>query len=354
MKILVIGAGPTGLSAALGLAERGIVCEVVEKRSAPSELSRAVGIMPITRNHLAPSGVADSILSEGMPIRKFALNRGQQSLLDLDLSAKLTPEQSMTALPQNRTESLIADAAIARGVTIKYGVELTHIKTSEDAATVTFADGTSATYDWVIAADGKNSVVRTQLGIPYPGIDLPKTWSIADVDVAEGFDSEQIKLWVQGADGLFILAIPIEHQRMRMASSTEDCMRDVPQKPNVRHIRRTGTFKISIRQAETYREGRVLLAGDAAHCHSPVGGRGMNLGIDDGFAVARCLAEGNIDAYSATRHAFGETVIAKTERIRKLLTSDRWLNRWIVNGMTTLVSNSTFAQRKFIAALTTF
>lgn len=353
MKILVIGAGPTGLSAALGLAERGIVCEVVEKRSAPSELSRAVGIMPITRNHLAPSGVAEAILREGMPIRKFALNRGQQSLLDLDLSATLTPEQSMTALPQNRTESLIAEAAIARGVTIKYGVELTQIETDDDDATVTFADGNRATYDWVIAADGKNSVVRTQLGIPYPGIDLPETWSIADVDVAEGFDAEQIKLWVQGEEGLFILAIPIEHQRMRMASSTEDCIRDVPQKPDVRYIRRTGTFKISVRQAETYQKGRVLLAGDAAHCHSPVGGRGMNLGIDDGFAVARSLADGTIDLYSDSRHVIGLAVIHKTERIRKLLTSRRWLDQRIVDITTTLVQHSRYAQRKFIEALTT-
>ncbi|GAB5562708.1 MAG: NAD(P)/FAD-dependent oxidoreductase [Synoicihabitans sp.] len=354
MKILIVGAGPTGLSAALGLAEKGIICDVVEKREAPSALSRAVGIMPITRNHLAPSGVADAILSEGMPIRKFALNRGQKSLLDLDLSATLSPEESMTALPQNRTESLIAEAAIARGVTIKYGVELTQIETSDDAATVTFADGRRATYDWVIAADGKNSVVRTQLNIPYPGIDLPETWSIADVDVAEGFDSEQIKLWVQGADGLFILAIPIEHQRLRMASSTEDCLRDVPQKPDVRHVRRTGTFKISIRQAETYRKGRVLLAGDAAHCHSPVGGRGMNLGIDDGFAVARCLAEGTIDSYSATRHAFGAAVIAKTERMRKMLTSQSWFNRTVLTLVTGLIGRSNRVQRIFIRALTRF
>lgn len=354
MKILIIGAGPTGLSAALGLAEKGIICEVVEKRDAPSALSRAVGIMPVTRNHLAPSGVADAILREGMPIRKFALNRGKKSLLDLDLSATLTPEQSMTALPQNRTESLIAEAAIARGVKIKYGVALTQIETTGQAAIVTFADGSCATYDWVIAADGKNSVVRTQLGIPYPGIDLPETWSIADVDVAEGFDSEQIKLWAQGANGLFILALPIERQRMRMASSTDDCLRDAPEKPDVRNIRRTGTFRISVRQAETYRQDRVLLAGDAAHCHSPVGGRGMNLGIDDGFAVAHCLAEGTVDSYSADRHAFGEAVIKKTERMRKMLTSQSLFNRTVLNIATGLVGRSKRAQRMFLKALTTF
>lgn len=231
--------------------------------------------------------------------------------MDLDLSKVLKPKECLIGLPQNRTESLIAEAAERLGVRVRYGIELTKIETGDESATATFSDGSMKSYDWIIAADGKDSTVRTQLDIPYPGIDLPETWSIADVDVGEGYDPEQVRLWVQGEDGLLILVLPIERQRLRFVSSTLDCLKDMPIEMNIENVRRTGDFKISVRQAATYKKGRVLLAGDAAHCHSPVGGRGMNLGIDDGFCVSLAILDNTVENYTEARHRIGASILKK-------------------------------------------
>jgi len=353
MNILIIGAGPTGLSTALDLAQNGIVPEIVEKRTGPSALSRAVGIMPFARDHLKKSGVADAILEEGMPFRKWSVSRGSEILLDLNLSKVLKPEECMIGLPQNRTENLLAEAAEALGVAVKYGTEVTKVETSDHAATVTFSGGSMKSYDWVIAADGKDSVVRTQLEIPYPGIDLPETWSIADVDVGEGYDPEQVKLWIQGKDGLFVLVLPIEQNRLRVVSSTPDCLEAMPVKLDIRNVRRTGTFNISVRQAATYNKGRVLLAGDAAHCHSPVGGRGMNLGIDDGFSISRAILNNKADDYTEARHRIGASVLKKTENARRMVTSESIVKKSILNTMFYLVRHSKLLRRMLIKKLTT-
>ena len=352
MNILIIGAGPTGLSTALDLAQNGVVPEIVEKRTAPSELSRAVGIMPFARDHLRKSGVADAILEEGMPFRKWSVSQGSKILLELDLSKVVKPEECMIGLPQNRTEQLLVEAAKGLGVAVKYGTEVTKVETSDLAATVTFSGGSVKSYDWVIAADGKDSVVRTQLEIPYPGIDLPETWSIADVDVGEGYDPEQIKLWIQGKDGLFVLVLPIEHKRLRVVSSTPDCLEAMPAKLDIRNIRRTGTFNISVRQAATYNKGRVLLAGDAAHCHSPVGGRGMNLGIDDGFSISRAILNDRVADYTDARHRIGTTVLKKTESARRMVTSESFFKRWILSTAFCLVQHSKPLQRTLFRKLT--
>lgn len=354
MKILIIGAGPTGLASAISLSQRGIIAEIVERRSEPSELSRAVGIMPNTRNLLRESGVADLIESEGMPFKKFGVSRGSKTLLNLDLSDYLESDQCMIGLPQNRTEALMAQYVETLGAAVKYSTELTALETTEEKATASFSDGTRSTYDWIIAADGIQSTARTQLDIPYPGIDLPETWSIADVDIGDGYDAEKIRLWVQGENRFFAIALPIERQRLRVASNTPDALRDLPVKLDIKNVRRTGTFNISVRQAESYLKGRVLLAGDAAHCHSPVGGRGMNLGIDDGFAAANAIVDGTVESYSDERHRIGAAVLKKTERARKMMTSENVFLKLFLNTTFGLIEKSESMQKKFIEELTTF
>ncbi|AWF81425.1 hypothetical protein BTJ40_11670 [Microbulbifer sp. A4B17] len=321
MDILVIGAGPTGLTAATALTSRGLKCRIVERKDSPSELSRAVGIMPATIDALRTLDAADPFLEEAMPLRKIHILRDERTLAYIDNSGNDFRDRVPLGLPQNRTEGILRDILAERGVEVEYGISVTNITTTPDRADVNFSDSSSGSFDWVVAADGIQSATRQQLKIRYPGTDLPNKWSIADVDLKGDFDPEEITLDLYGGEGEFTLILPIERRRARIASSTEDALATLRLPMKIANIRRTAAFKISIRQAETYRKHRVLLAGDAAHCHSPVGGKGMNLGMADAIVAATAIATESVDSYSTSRYEAAESVVRKTELARKLISS---------------------------------
>lgn len=352
LRILVVGAGPTGLSAGLELARQGVIPEIVERRSEPSLLSRAVGILPETVDKWNDSGVTEAIRREAMPFRKFRFFRGSKLLMKLDFSAEEFRDRVVMGLPQNRTEEILREGLERRGGSVTFGREVVSVEPNEAGATVGFGDGDRQTYDWVIAADGVRSVVREALGIAYEGFDLDDEWSVADVDV-EGYDPEGFTAWIQESPGEFALVLPIEAKRVRIAASTSDALKTIPFPFEITHVRRTGVFQIAVRQAETYRKGRVLLAGDAAHCHSPVGGRGMNLGVDDAVAAANAILHGTVDDYSAERHAIGRDVLNLSEQGRKLVCA---ISPMIQVGTTlamALIQRLPFLHRAFLKRLTT-
>lgn len=352
MKILVIGGGPTGLTAALELVAHNIKCRIVERRTEPSELSRAVGIMPPTIDALKLLGAGEAILAEAMPLRKIELVRAGKTLMRLDNTTPEFRDRVILGLPQNRTEEILRDALAERGVHVEYGMSVEDTKTDNQSTTVQFSDGSAETYDWVIAADGIRSHTREQLGIAYPGIDLPGEWSIADVDVAGDFDPELVLLDVQGSANSFLMILPIEARRARIVSSTPDALAAMNHPLEIENVRRTGTFQISIRQAETYSKGRVLLAGDAAHCHSPLGGKGMNLGMADAVAAARAIATGQVAGYSAARHLAGADILKKTEVARKITTSNSPVAKALLWVATRTVSSIPAAHRAFMRLMT--
>ncbi len=352
MKVLVIGAGPTGLTAALELAAHGVNCRIVERRTEPSKLSRAVGIMPATIEALEPLGVAGAILSEAMPLRRIRLMRSGKTLMSLDNRSAEFRDNVIIGLPQNRTEEILRDELAARNVQVEYGLTVNGVTTDDQTATVRFSDNTTETYDWVIAADGIKSIARDQLGIAYPGLDLPGEWSIADVDVGGDFDPELVVLDIQAPGNNFSMVLPIESRRARIVSSTPDALAALTQPLEIDNVRRTGTFRISIRQAETYRKGRVLLAGDAAHCHSPVGGKGMNLGMADAVSAARAIINDQVDEYSEERHRIGVVILRMTEAARAMAMSNNPFAKAVIWVAAKAIHSLPVAHRTFMRLLT--
>ena len=326
MNVLIVGAGPTGLTAALELARRGHIPTIIDVRDRASTLSRAVGITPRSLALLSHSGVSEQLIDEGVALNGLRAYRGQALALSLPLYSERAFFPSILGLPQDRTESVLAERFVSYGGSIQYGVGLEKLKDDSSNVEVTLSDGSQLRYDKVIGADGTKSTVREQAGIAYLGYDLDQTWSIADVDLRDWRHPEKITL-IQAGLGRVMVVAPIGVNRYRLVASQPDAIKTIPLPIDVLNVRRESTFKISVRQTESYSKGNIYLAGDAAHCHSPVGGRGMNLGIADAVELAKRIIEGNLADYSNVRHKHGAVAIRTTERGRLMASGLTWYRR---------------------------
>ncbi|MGR3498332.1 MAG: FAD-dependent oxidoreductase [Limimaricola soesokkakensis] len=329
MKVLICGAGPTGLTAGVELARRGIEVTVFEARDAPSPLSRAVGINPESLHRLEPSGVTEALLAEGVTYRGLILHRGGRVWARLDFGAA-RPERFgrryMFGLPQDRTEAVLAAALARHGGTLRRGAEIVGMAQDPQGVRITLKDGREERGDWLVGADGTRSLVREAAGIGYPGHRLPDVWSIADIDAPGWPHRDRVALSLL-PEGRVAAVVPLGGDRVRMISNTEDALAAEPFGVRVAHLHDRGQFRVALRMAERFREGRVLLAGDAAHSHSPAGGRGMNLGIADACDLAERLLGGGIDGYSEARRAADRRIIAGAERMRRVVTAKGRLAR---------------------------
>ena len=347
MNILIVGAGPAGLTAGVELARRGMTATIIDRRAEGSTLSRAVGIVPLSLKLLEPSGVTARLLDEGIQMQAVKIYSGDKQLAAVPLNPS-KPQHGyghILMLPQDQTEAALADAFTALGGTIRYNTEFESLSQDDGAVAVTLKDGACETYDYVIGADGIKSSVRGSLGLEYPGHDLGETWSIADVNCMGWTNPEDFTLCVLPAGGIAVVA-PIGKDRCRVISNTPDALKSLPLPMDVTQVNREGQFTISVRQVSDYRTGRVFLAGDAAHCHSPVGGRGMNLGIADACELAACFESGDLDHYSHVRHIAGAATIANSERVRKMATAKNPLRRIIFRTALKAVGASRFLQSK--------
>ncbi|WP_226648697.1 FAD-dependent oxidoreductase [Microbulbifer variabilis] len=333
MKVLIVGAGTTGLTAACALSLQGIDCQIIERRSQPTQLSRAVGIFPSTIDLLSSIGVSADLFSEAVPMRGLQYLRNGRRLLFLDFTSKEYLGKTGLFFPQNRTEAVLASVLRQRGVNVQYGLQLTDITSQNSSAIVEYSNHHRESFDWVIGADGVHSLVRQKMGIGYPGLDLPERWSIADVEVNGYMPPNLVTVNLQEPSNSLSIILPLGQGRVRVVSSKEDALSVLLQPLDIKKIHSQGSFQISVRQAETYYKNRVLLAGDAAHCHSPVGGKGMNLGIADAVAAARAIFRGEIEQYACERHKIAKEVIKKTEFARKIVTSNNLMMKcglWVL------------------------
>jgi len=338
MKVLIVGAGPTGLTAALEFARQGVIPEIVDAKASPSGLSRAIGILPESIEKLKVSGAGNRILKEGISFKRLSIRYNNKVLVDFDFRAAMESKDRPVSLPQDRTEAIMRDVLKEKGTQVQYNCKVVDVKTDCSGASVTFEGGESKKYDWVIGADGVNSTVREKLGIEFKGYDLPEVWSIADVELGEEYDEGAFVGWlIDGVEKDILIIAPIGPKRVRVVSSTPDSIATLPIKLDIKKIRRVGTFKISIRQAETYLKGRVLLAGDSAHSHSPVGGRGMNLGIDDAVEAVKSILEGKTHDYNIERRELGARIIRGTEKARKMLVSSNPFAKMFIGSIFFLI-----------------
>lgn len=357
-SLLIVGAGPTGLTAAVELARRGLVPRVIDKKHDPLPLSRAVGINARSLTLLEASGVTQRLLAAGIHVHELLVHDRDRPISRIRLDREVLPYNFMLALPQDETETILRARLEELGGRVEFGVALEGLAIDGDLTRATLTHGNDgrreeAAFDLVLGADGVHSTVRRAAGIPFEGFDLSGAWGVADIDSAAWPHQERACLFLLPRGGL-VVVIPIGTARYRIVANRPRALEAVPLALGVDRLRRTAEFEIAIRQVPAYGAGPVYLAGDAAHCHSPAGGRGMNLGIADAASFARRLAgdgakdgrAGGLAGYSAERHAHSRDTIRLSEQLRRTMTAESVLGRWLVRAGLRLVGRTPALQRR--------
>ncbi|MBN8709240.1 MAG: FAD-dependent monooxygenase [Verrucomicrobia bacterium] len=328
--VLIVGAGPTGLTAALSLAQAGVGVRIVDRLAAPMRQSRAAIIHARTLEHFERLGIIDDFLAAGVRVHGANIvGEGNIELLHPRLDKLPTAYPFMLGLDQSHTEAILERHLAGCGVKVERGTEFLAYDETDSAVSVRLRQETgaleAASFRYVIGADGAHSAVRAAMKLHLEGETLDTVWITADVKISWEQPADELFAYL-GRTGLIFIA-PLNDNRWRVILNVSGMtMRDA-EKLGLAEISdiilaRFGSripmydpvwispFAINTRLSPSMKKGRVFIAGDASHVHSPVGGQGMNTGIQDAVNLAWKLAsvlqgfggEGLLASYQIERH----------------------------------------------------
>ncbi|MFE9689882.1 FAD-dependent monooxygenase [Micromonospora sp. NPDC005806] len=339
--VLVVGAGPTGLAVAATLAGHGVRATVVDRLATPPVTSRAAVVHAGTLEVLDRIGVAAPLVSRGLPANRFTVRDRDRVLLTVPFGRLPSRYPYALMVSQSETEAVLADRLTALGGRVLRPYELTGLALDDGGATARFAGGETVRARWVVGADGMHSTVRELAGIDFGGpADPGESFLLADVRVDSALPRDQTALFL-APQGPLVWA-PLPDGVVRLVAAVADAPRDPDaarfqalldergpaRRPDrVTELLWRSRFRVHHRIAGAYRAGRVVLAGDAAHVHSPAGGQGMNLGLRDAVALGDALAAvlaGRpatvLDGYALARRPLAEEVLGFSDRLTRLTT----------------------------------
>ena len=347
--VIVVGAGPTGLMLACELALAGVRCRIVERRNGQSNVTRAFAVHARTLELLDARGLADDLLSRGIPVQRLAPAPGAM----LDMTEFETAFPMVLMAPQSGTEYLLEERAARLGVRIDYGTEVVGLRQTDDGVEVDLqVDGAVATSQagYVVGCDGSHSVTRRLIDVDFVGERYPTHILLADVQLADPPDEV---MFARSGDEGVVLCVPfgdswyrvIAWDRTREQAPLEEPVTAAEMRSAFERIagtdfgmgepRWSSRFLSEHRQARHYRVGRVFLAGDAAHVHSPLGGQGMNTGIGDAMNLGWKLAGALhgwapswlLDSYEQERYPVGALVLKMTDVFNTMMVGHSRLRR---------------------------
>ncbi|MER7246608.1 NAD(P)/FAD-dependent oxidoreductase [Kribbella sp. NPDC000426] len=336
-EVVVVGAGPVGLAVAVGLRLHGHDVVVIDKQAEGTNTSRACVIHPRTLEVLEPLGVTKQLVDRGLELEDFSIRAGDRRLIPVGFEDLPTAYPFVTMIPQPVTEQVLLDRLEELGGSVLRPYAATGLVQTADGAEVTLDNGDVIHAQYVVAADGMNSTIRGLAGLRMPGNTLELSLSLVDIRVDGGLPTDEVGLYFAPAGLLVVAPLPDgsfrlvgevhdapEHPDLAFAQRLVDDRGPRKGHPKVIEVVWGSRFRIHERVADEYRARRVLLAGDAAHTHSPAGGQGMNLGLRDAVVLADALSaalagdESGLDAYATNSRAEAVRVIGLAHRLTRL------------------------------------
>lgn len=359
LDVLVVGAGPVGLFCAYELKRYGLNCRLIDKKNSLSEQSKALGLHIRTLDLFTDVGLIDEVLAQGQRVTGVVFKSQGKTLMHTTFESIKANRHFLIDLPQNKTERILYEGLLAKGLNVEWQTTLHALSQHEEGVVATVVNEQGMQEEihasWLIACDGAHSTVRHLSQLAFIGAGYPQQWWLADllIDWALPDDKMMIYLSKEGPLACF----PMGNKRYRLvltapASATKE--------PDLEAIRQAfavrssdkgclteplwiTTFSLHHRQIQHYRCQRVFFAGDAAHIHSPMGGQGLNTGLQDVYNLVWKLAlvqnhqvsASLLDSYHAERFPVGKAVLVKTHVMTKMIL---WKNPLLIRLRNRLLS----------------
>ncbi|HEX5296297.1 MAG TPA: FAD-dependent monooxygenase [Streptosporangiaceae bacterium] len=341
--VLIVGAGPVGLTLAASLAADGVHAVLVDKQAEGANTSRACVVHSRTLEVLRELKVSEELVSRGLIVPRFTVRDRDRVLMTIDFDDLPTDYPYTLMVPQDITEQVLLGRLRSAGGQVHRPCELTGLAQDPGGVTATMATGDTIRAAYAVGADGMHSTVRGHTGIGFTGDSYAQSFVLADVHMDWHLPETEVMLYYSPAGLVVVSALP--GGRHRIVATVDEA----PERPGaefvqvlldtrgperrparIRDVVWSSRFRVHHRLADHYRAGRLFLAGDAAHVHSPAGGQGMNTGIQDAAALASRLtavlrdgaADTVLDDYEAERRPVAAGVVALTHRITRIATID--------------------------------
>jgi 2-polyprenyl-6-methoxyphenol hydroxylase-like FAD-dependent oxidoreductase len=372
--VLIVGAGPVGLFLANECARRGLKWRLVEQRSSQSEHSKALAIFPRTLEIFDMAGVVDPFLKVANRVTSVAVVEGQRRLAHMRFEPQHTPYPFVAMVPQDVTERLLVEELLAKGSQVEYDTSFISAVEQADRVSATLernGEQHEVVAKYVVGCDGAHSAVRHLLKLPFEGAEYNDSFILADVETNHGLPEDELQLCPSEFGPVAIF--PMSVSRRRVVATIDRIEGDAPSLEVVQRILSergparfeantlhwSSYFRIHHRQAAKMRVGRMFIAGDAAHIHSPFGGQGMNTGLHDvwnlvwklDLAVRGRATENLLDSYTAERRPVIKQVIETTDFLTKVMGTPNKFAQALRNTVIPMVSRLAPFQHAFVQRL---
>jgi len=365
-EVLIIGAGPTGLTLAIELQRHGVDFCIIDKNDGPVKTSNALAIQSRTLEILSEMGVLGEVMERGQKLTGMTMFAENDLITHIDFQRMKSPYPFAIGLPQRETEQILDEKLKELQGEIYRKTELIDFQQNEAGITahVLTEDGETRTIyaHWMVACDGSHSKIRKSLELNFDGETMKQHFILADMKIDWKHQHDEIYSFLSEDGPMAIFCLPNGYSRVVAEVTNDPKLHDSihPNEEDFEEITKkrspipmdlhdtiwTSGFTINSRMTEKYRVGNIFLCGDAAHVHSPVGGQGMNTGMQDAYNLAWKLAlvskgvgqETLLDSYEVERKPVAKNILKESSAMTKLVTLKnkflKMIRNWILKHIT--------------------